>query len=269
MLHPSLLLSILHILKGWIVCWSSYWSVSIPLNACLDFVNVTICISVLSIGLSCVFASSRTITALAETGFAPKIFTYVDKSSRPLWSVIATMAFAPLAFINLANEGAVICVYFSDKSLRDDDWKHLRSQLAYCLVRVILSVYVVVNLFMPVSYNLKQCTGPISDFYRILSIRFRRAWQVQGHSIDELPFRAFGGIWGSWFGVILITLVLIAQFYIVSVCAVHCGRLHAVSSSLCLGYLARWRNAWYVSRGCQFLLPCVWVSLFCNHLLMG
>ena len=75
----------------------------------------------LSIGLSCVFASSRTITALAETGFAPKIFTYVDKSSRPLWSVIATMAFAPLAFINLANEGAVICVYFSDKSLRDDD----------------------------------------------------------------------------------------------------------------------------------------------------
>ena len=42
-----------------------------------QLVNITICISVLSIGLSCVFAGSRTLTALAETGFAPKIFTYV------------------------------------------------------------------------------------------------------------------------------------------------------------------------------------------------
>lgn len=45
-------------------------------------------------------------------------------------------------------------------------------------------------------------------------IRFRRAWLVQGHSLEELPFRALGGAYGSWFGVILIALVLIAQFYI-------------------------------------------------------
>lgn len=45
-------------------------------------------------------------------------------------------------------------------------------------------------------------------------IRFRRAWKVQGHSLDELPFKAMGGVYGSWFGVILITLVFIAQFYI-------------------------------------------------------
>ncbi|KAL9709675.1 Amino acid permease [Leucoagaricus gongylophorus] len=140
------------------------------------FVNATICISVLSIGLSCVFAASRTLTALAETGFAPKIFTYVDKSSRPLWSVIAVMAFAPLAFINLANEGAVIF-----------NWLVALSGLS-CLFT-----------WMSIC---------------LCHIRFRRAWKVQGHSIDELPFRAFGGVWGSWFGVILITLVLIAQFYI-------------------------------------------------------
>lgn len=46
------------------------------------------------------------------------------------------------------------------------------------------------------------------------SIRFRKAWLVQGHSLEELPFRALGGHWGSWFGVVLIVLVLIAQFYI-------------------------------------------------------
>jgi amino acid transporter len=36
---------------------------------------VTICISVLSIGLSCVYAGSRTLTALAEDGYAPHFFT--------------------------------------------------------------------------------------------------------------------------------------------------------------------------------------------------
>lgn len=44
-------------------------------------------------------------------------------------------------------------------------------------------------------------------------IRFRKAWKVQGHSIDELPFRAWGGVYGSWLGFILVCLVLIAQFY--------------------------------------------------------
>lgn len=73
------------------------------------FVNVTICISVLSIGLSCVYAGSRTLTALAETGYAPKVFAYVDKSSRPLWSVIAILLFGPLAYLNIISTGATVC----------------------------------------------------------------------------------------------------------------------------------------------------------------
>ena len=47
------------------------------------------------------------------------------------------------------------------------------------------------------------------------SIRFRQAWVHQGHSVDELPFKALGGIYGSCFGVVLLTLVLIGQFYVV------------------------------------------------------
>lgn len=45
-------------------------------------------------------------------------------------------------------------------------------------------------------------------------IRFRKAWLTQGHSLEELPFRAMFGAWGSWAGFILIMLVLIAQAYI-------------------------------------------------------
>ena len=54
------------------------------------------------------------------------------------------------------------------------------------------------------------CWGAIC----LCHIRFRRAWKVQGHSLDELPYQALGGIYGSWFGVVLVVLVLIGQFYV-------------------------------------------------------
>jgi amino acid transporter len=33
----------------------------------------------------------------------------------------------------------------------------------------------------------------------IIHIRFRRAWKIQGHTVDELPFRAFLYPWGAYF----------------------------------------------------------------------
>jgi amino acid transporter len=45
-------------------------------------------------------------------------------------------------------------------------------------------------------------------------IRFRRAWVAQGNSLEDLAFRAAAGVWGSWIGLFLNVLCLIAQFYI-------------------------------------------------------
>ncbi|SDA03329.1 BZ3500_MvSof-1268-A1-R1_Chr7-1g09380 [Microbotryum saponariae] len=139
-------------------------------------INATICISVLSIGLSCVYAGSRVLTALAETGYAPKVFAYVDRSGRPLWSVLFVLAFGPIAYVNVSSSGDVIF-----------DWLLALSGLS--------------TLFT---------WGSIC----LCHIRFRRAWKVQGHSVEELPFKAAGGVYGSWFGLILVILVLIAQFYV-------------------------------------------------------
>jgi amino acid transporter len=139
-------------------------------------INITICISVLSIGLSCVYAGSRTLTALAETGYAPKMFTYIDKSGRPLYSLIAILVFSPLAYINVADVGSQVF-----------DWLVALSGLS--------------TLFTWLSIL-------------VTHIRFRRAWKVQGHDVGELPFTALGGIYGSYLGAFLIVIVLIAQFYI-------------------------------------------------------
>jgi amino acid transporter len=46
--------------------------------------------------MSCVYAGSRTLLALAEQGYAPKFFTYVDKAGRPLWALAAIIAFFPI-----------------------------------------------------------------------------------------------------------------------------------------------------------------------------
>ncbi|KAG0658163.1 hypothetical protein C6P46_006039, partial [Rhodotorula mucilaginosa] len=145
------------------------------LNGLDHLLNITVCISVLSIGLSCVYAGSRVLTALSETGFAPKCFQYVDKSGRPLYSVLVLLAAGPIAYVNCAAQGDTIF-----------NWLLALSGLS--------------TLFT---------WGSIC----MCHIRFRKAWRVQGHSVDELPFRAWGGVYGSWLGFILVCLVLIAQFY--------------------------------------------------------
>ncbi|KAG7532269.1 hypothetical protein FFLO_03664 [Filobasidium floriforme] len=139
-------------------------------------VNATICISVLSIGLSCVYAGSRTLTALAETGYAPRIFTYVDKSGRPLPSVIAILIFGPIAYVNVSSAGGAVF-----------DWLLALSGLS--------TIFTWMSICM-------------------CHIRFRAAWKAQGHSVEELPFTAAGGVYGSWFGFLLLCLVLVAQFYV-------------------------------------------------------
>ncbi|KAK3616946.1 Amino-acid permease inda1 [Elasticomyces elasticus] len=140
-----------------------------------DFVNVVILFSVVSIGLSGVYGGSRTLTALAEQGYAPKIFAYVDRAGRPLFSTIAILAFGPIAYVTLASSGETVFAW-------------------------LLALSGLAALFTWGSICLAH-------------IRFRAAWKMQGHSLKELTFASAFGVYGSWVGLILIAIVLIAQFY--------------------------------------------------------
>ncbi|KAI1840280.1 hypothetical protein JX265_009369 [Neoarthrinium moseri] len=146
------------------------------LNGFDSFMNVVILISVLSIGVSAVYGGSRTLTALAQQGYAPKIFTYVDRSGRPLASVGIIIAFGLLAYVNLNSSGPDVFT-----------WLQALSGLA--------------ALFTWGSICLAH-------------IRFRNAWKYHGHTLDEIPFQAIFGVYGSYVGLVLIVLVLIAQFYV-------------------------------------------------------
>merc|ERR1719252_106546 len=73
-----------------------------------SFMNVVILVSVISIGNSGVYGGSRTLTALAEQGYAPKIFAYVDRAGRPLVSTITIIAFGALAYLGVAESDVAI-----------------------------------------------------------------------------------------------------------------------------------------------------------------
>jgi yeast amino acid transporter len=72
------------------------------INVLPSIMNVVILISVLSVGNSSTYGSTRTISALAEIGQAPKIFAYIDKKGRPTFALFLALLFSGLAYINIA-----------------------------------------------------------------------------------------------------------------------------------------------------------------------
>jgi yeast amino acid transporter len=70
--------------------------------------NFIILVSVVSIGNSGVYGGSRNLTALAEQGYAPKFFAYIDRSGRPLFSTIAILLFGCLAYVTLSASGSIV-----------------------------------------------------------------------------------------------------------------------------------------------------------------
>lgn len=76
------------------------------ISAVPSIMNVVILIAVLSVGNSSIYGSSRTLAALADRGQAPRILGYIDRSGRPLASIILSSAFGFLAYIVAAGPDA-------------------------------------------------------------------------------------------------------------------------------------------------------------------
>jgi amino acid transporter len=120
-------------------------------------------------------------TSLAKTdfirlGMAPKFLAYVDKKGRPIPTIILQMAMGLLAFVNLAAAGSVLFTW-------------------------LLSLTGLANFFVWGSINLSH-------------IRFRKGWAHSGRTLEQLPYKAKFGVIGSYIGLTLNVICLIAQFYV-------------------------------------------------------
>ena len=138
--------------------------------------NAVITVSVISVANSATYASTRTLQALASKGMAPKLFAYIDKKGRPIASIILQLIFGLLAFANEATAGDEVFTW-------------------------LLSLSGLMDFFV---------WGSICGAH----IRFRQGWKARGNSMDEIPYLAPFGIIGSWIGMSLNFLCLVAQFYV-------------------------------------------------------
>lgn len=145
------------------------------INVLPSIFNAVITLSVISVANSCTFGSTRTMQAMAERGMGPKFLAYVDGKGRPIWCIVVQIAFGLLAFIGEAAEQSTVFT-----------WLLSLSGLSYFFV-----------------------WGTICATH----IRFRRAWKAQGYTLDQIPYKPTLGVVGSWIGLCLCVLCLIATFY--------------------------------------------------------
>lgn len=142
-----------------------------------SIMNVVILISVLSVGNSSIYGSSRTLAALAEQGQAPRFLAYIDRKGRPLFAIALASIFGILCYVVAGGQ-----------------------ETAQTALNWLLALSGLSSLFTWASICLAH-------------IRFRAGWKAQGHTLDELAFTSQVGVIGSWIGFTLNCLVLIAQFW--------------------------------------------------------
>lgn len=135
-------------------------------------VNAVILISAWSAGNSDLYAASRTLYALSLEGKMPKFLRKCTRSGLPIWCVVITGAFGPLAFLSCGSGGA---------------------QKAFTWL-----------------YNLSAITGILTWWTILLSyLRFYYGLKKQGLSRDSHPFKAPLQPYLSWYGIISFTLIVL------------------------------------------------------------
>lgn len=148
-------------------------------NAFANIMNVVILISILSVGNSSIYASSRTLIALSENKQAPSLLNYIDKKKRPLIAIAISISFGSLAYISVLSPTG--------------------SEIMFLWLMSISGISVL-------------CTyGTIT----LCHIRFRKILKLNNISYkEELPFCSQIGLTGSWYGLVVSIVIAISQIYI-------------------------------------------------------
>lgn len=140
------------------------------------FINAVIIISVLSVGNFAYYSSSRILLCLSEIGYAPKFFQYVDRQGRPLYAMIVGAVFGVICFVSASSKEEEVFTW-------------------------LLAISGLSQLFTWINICLSH-------------VRFRKALSVQGRTIGELGFKSQTGVWGSYYALFMMFLILVGQFWV-------------------------------------------------------
>lgn len=145
------------------------------INGLPSVMNAVILTAVLAVGNSAVYASTRSLAALANLRHAPKFLGIVDRKGRPMIAIGIALVFGLLAFIaDLPEQGDIL------------EW--------------LLAISGISTLVT---------WGSIC----LCHIRFRKAWAAQGRGLSQLPTRSRVGVTGSYIGLGLNATIMAAQMW--------------------------------------------------------
>lgn len=145
------------------------------IRALAHIINAVILISVISVGNSAFYSSSRTLHSLAIQKQAPQWFNYVDKKGRPLRCMLVSGIVGLFSFI---------AAYENQESIFT--WLLSLSGLATIFTWMIINI----------SY-----------------LRFRAALEAQSR-LQELGYRSSLGVYGATFAIVGFIFILSVQFWI-------------------------------------------------------
>lgn len=94
---------------------ASPWVIAIRnagISALPSIINAGILTSAWSAGNSYLYMSSRSLYSLAIAGNAPKIFARCNRYGLPIYAVIASSCFAPLAYLNCSDQAGTVFNWF-------------------------------------------------------------------------------------------------------------------------------------------------------------
>ncbi|BGP19354.1 hypothetical protein JCM10213_006860 [Rhodosporidiobolus nylandii] len=157
---------------------SSPWVIGIEragIKALPHIINAVILVAAFSAGNSDLYAASRTLYGLAVDGQAPRIFAKCTKNGLPFWAVAATSLWSFLAYMCVSTGG-------------NDAFNYLVA--------------------------ISSVTGLINWWVILLSyLRFYHAAQRQEVNRADFPYRAPFQPYLSYFGIIMITLIILFSDY--------------------------------------------------------
>ncbi|XBW37373.1 hypothetical protein QEN19_002953 [Hanseniaspora menglaensis] len=138
--------------------------------------NAVILLSVLSVANNSLYCASRVWHSFFTQYYPNPTLTYIDRRGRPLTCLIIACVFGALCFLAAASFRVI---FF--------DWLIAIAGLAF--------------LFNYIGMNLAH-------------IRFRQALKFNKRSLNELAYISQTGVWGSYWGIFIMMLMFIAQFWI-------------------------------------------------------
>ncbi|KAI1333315.1 amino acid permease-like protein [Xylariaceae sp. FL0255] len=128
----------------------------------VHLINAFILVTCISAINSSIYIASRTVLFMAQDGKAPKLLGRTNKNGVPVNAIVFSNTFGALSLLNLSSGASEAYSY-------------------------------IVNLSGVSTFLV---WGSIS----FVHIRFRQAWQAQGHRVEELPFVSLWYPWNAWFG---------------------------------------------------------------------